>query len=98
MGLRRSYLFGFLSALVLVGCTALFNYKWYGLELVSYQDGILRGPKPDLDLPLTKCQPDTTDKGKCVVMFSEEFQTMKGDYDATKDALIQCQKELSHCK
>lgn len=97
MGLNKNFLFGFLLASTFFGCSALFSYKWYGLELVSYKEGILRGPKPDQDVSLEKCQPDTTDKGKCIVMFDDEFRVMKGEFETTKDALIQCQKELSHC-
>ncbi len=88
MGLRQ-FTIGLILGALLVGC-ASFNYRYYGLEAVSYE-GKLLGPKPENDIPFSQCKPDDVVKGKCVVMLVDDFFSMKKDYEDTKAQLRACQ-------
>lgn len=88
---KRSFLFGFLSCLFLLGCAG-FSYRYYGLSGVSYESGILLGPKPKDDIPFSACAPNPENKNPCVVMFAKEFFALKLDYEDTKQKLKECQK------
>ena len=82
---------GFILALLTVVACGTVQYKWYGLELRSYQEGNLRGPKEKDDLPVIVCRPDASSKLKCVVMLLDEFDRFKADH-------IQCKVRLKECE
>jgi hypothetical protein len=89
---KRDFVIGFISCLFLVGCAG-FSYHYYGLSDVSYDHGILLGPKPKDDLPFSKCAPTETSKNPCVVMFATDFFQFKQDYLDTQQKLIDCEKK-----
>lgn len=77
--------------LALSSCaTASFDYKWYGIDPAA---GKLLGPKEANDLPLTRCQGDEIQQGKCSVMFIEEFDRMRTDYIQLKVRLRACEEK-----
>lgn len=99
----KNFTMGLLLGVLLVGCAgaAKFGYKYYGLDLPDY-DGKLLGPAEKDDLPFRQCQPDDfvtasdvhdLSKGKCVVLFSDEFFRLKADLMDTRQKLIECQKK-----
>ena len=100
--MRRTFALGILAGFALAGCAGFFPYKYYGMHLESYE-GSLLGPKPKDDLPFTVCEPDPTpsvipsgpqpkpNRGKCVVMLSDEFFAMKQDMLETKKRLVECE-------
>lgn len=53
------------------------SYVFYGIDP---QAGKLLGHTPDKDLPLSRCQADDVSKGKCVVLFTEEYDRLLNDY------------------
>lgn len=89
---RRDIAFLLLGALV-TGC-ASFSYKYYGLNGVSYEQGKLLGPKPELDRPFSDCAPNGEHKNPCVVMFADDFFQLRKDFDQTKMELDDCQRKL----
>jgi hypothetical protein len=91
VGLKRAFIFGFLSALFLLGCAG-FSYRYYGVSEVDYEHGTLLGPKPKDDLPFSKCAPSAQTQHPCVVMFTTEFYALRQDYDDLKNRLIACEK------
>lgn len=89
--MKKAYLLGVASALVLIGCAG-FSYHYYGLSEVSYDRGILLGPKPKDDMPFSQCAPTDQNRHPCVVMFTKDFWAFRLDYDDVKQKLIDCQK------
>ena len=87
---RFVFALGILAGLALSGCAG-FAFRYYGLDGVSYADGVLLGPKPENDLPFSSCAPTDAVKRPCVVMFAKEFFAFKADYQDTKDKLKQCE-------
>jgi hypothetical protein len=45
------------------------------------------------DIPLTTCQPDDVQKGKCAVLLIEEFERLRTDYATLKERLKQCEQK-----
>lgn len=87
---RRYFMFScFVFIFVILGCAG-FSYRYYGLDAKSYE-GTLLGPSPQDDLPLSTCQPDPTNKGKCVVLYKDEFYKFKADYQNVVSQLKACQ-------
>jgi len=70
--------------------SANFNYKWYGIDPLA---GRLLGPTEAQDLPLDRCQGDELQKGKCSVMFIEEFERMRTEYIQLKVRLRACEEK-----
>ncbi len=66
-----------------VACTtAAFKYKYYGVAPEpghTSMSGVLLGPEPKDDLPLSTCDPDDRIKGKCVLMMTDEFERLRAD-------------------
>lgn len=93
MGLRKSFLAGFITCLISFAGCAAFSFRYYGLADVVYEHGTLLGPKEKDDLPFSKCSPNAESKHPCVVMFTKEFMAFKLDYEDTKQKLIDCQKK-----
>jgi hypothetical protein len=98
MGLTfRQAVFFLLLAVTLVACAG-FNYKYYGLEPVSYE-GKLLGPKEKDDVPFKLCAPDPAiegepakkTQGKCVVMFVDEFEKLRFEMVDMKERLKACE-------
>lgn len=75
-------------------CASTFPYKFYNIELPSYEKGKLIGEDPDDDLPISNCQPDETNKGKCTIFLINEHERFVTDYIETKDRLKQCEEQL----
>lgn len=98
MGLRadtvrwKSFLLGAVSAFLITACAGLsFSYKFYGMQLASYENGKLLGPTAADDLPMTTCQPDASAVGKCVVLATSEFYRLKADFMMLEQQLQDCQ-------
>ena len=87
---RIQFLLGMLFALLMIGCAG-FAYRYYGMSGVFYQNGVLLGPKPSDDLPFERCAPTATSRNPCVVMFANEFFSLKTDYETTKRRLSECE-------
>lgn len=86
----RSLTLGIVLGVLLVGCISAIQYKYYGLDAVSY-DGMLLGKTSADDIPFSECKPDEVTKGKCVVLKAPEFFAMKQDYETTVQRLKECE-------
>ena len=80
-----------LAAMLAVSSCAApqFNYRWYGIDPAA---GKLLGPVESMDLPLSTCQGDEQQKGKCAVLFIDEFDRLRNDLIQLKLRLDQCEK------
>lgn len=88
----KSFLLGAVSAFLITACAgAGFAYKFYGMQLASYENGKLLGPTEKDDLPLSVCAPDASSQGKCVTMLSSEFFRLKTDFMMLEQQLQDCQ-------
>lgn len=74
--------------LVAASCAA-FPYKYYGIDPSASK---LLGPTPRDDLPLANCQGVDGQKGKCAVLFIEEFERLMIDYTEIKNQLKACEE------
>jgi hypothetical protein len=81
-----------ISLILLVAACTSFGYKYYGLQLASYEDGLLLGPDDSDDLPIKVCEPDEQVVGKCVVMMREEFERLRSDLIDMRERLERCEK------
>lgn len=80
---------GIIIGFLLAGCAAAsFSYKYYGMQIASY-DGKLLGVKPEDDKDFTICKDN-----QCVVMLTNDFFALKQDYMDLQNKLIACQKEI----
>jgi len=82
----------FLFCVLLLGCAG-FTYHYYGLSGVSYENGVLLGPKESDDIPFKMCEPNNQSKSPCVVMFAKEFFAFKQDYLDLQMKLKECEKK-----
>ena len=85
------FFLGFVSALLFIGCAG-FSVKYYGLSEVVFEHGKLLGPKPNDDLPFSRCAPNAQSKNPCVIMFAQDFFSLKADYESTKMRLKECER------
>lgn len=88
MGLKKAYLAGFGSALLLMACAATFPYKYYAFDIAH---GVLLGATPKDDLPESVCSAVPGTAYPCMIVKSEVFFKLKADYLKTKQDLIECQ-------
>lgn len=82
----------FQATIVLVAissCASAFPYKWYGIDVDGQK---LLGPEPSKDLPLSACRADDITKGKCAVMFIEDFDRLASDYAEKAERLKKCRE------
>lgn len=79
--------------LALLACAG-FQYKYFGVgpDANGEMKGTVLGKTAAEDQPLTVCAPDAVTKGKCVLMFVDEFERMKADLEVTKELLKKCQE------
>ena len=84
----RKFALGFIACFFLMACAG-FQYKYYGIHP---SEGKLLGSKPEEDLPLSVCEPDERVKGKCVVLFTEEFKSLVLEYTDIKERLKACER------
>lgn len=80
------------ATIVFIGlssCASVFPYKWYGIDVETQR---LLAKEPKDDLPLTVCRQDDVSKGKCVVMFTEEFDRLASDYAEKTERLKRCRE------
>lgn len=92
MGLKQAFAIGFSTALMLlIGCAGKWPYKPYGLDADSYS-GWLRGPNPENDVALELCKPDIHAKGKCYVIFAEDYHRLRTEYLDMQERLKACEK------
>lgn len=87
-----SFLVGFLSCLLLVGCAG-FSYRYYGMQGVVYEHGMLLGPTERDDIPFSSCQPGVGIKNPCVVMLTKDYFAFKLDYEDLKQRLRTCERK-----
>lgn len=73
----------------IASCASTFPYKWYGIDPAA---GVLLGKTEKEDLPLTTCQGDEKQKGKCAVILVDEFDRLRNDYIALKERLKKCEE------
>jgi hypothetical protein len=92
VGRLRWVLVGMIFGIAPMGCAAV-SWHYYGLDMPAecYEKGSLIGPKPAQDLPLTTCEPDASDKGKCGVLLREELMRLIQDDK-------QCHIDLQGCQ
>lgn len=91
--MKQAFGLGMIFGLSLMGCAGL-TFKYYGLSGVIYDHGMLLGPKPQDDLPFSKCAPSASSKNPCVVMFATDFFALKQDYEDTQQKLKDCEKKV----
>jgi len=72
-----------------MSCASSFPYKYYGIW--PSRDTLLAAD-PKNDLPLNLCEPDDSVKGKCVVLFVDQFDRLLADYISMKERLSKCEK------
>ncbi len=89
---KKKLLILFIVVLSLASCGS-FSYRWYGLDLLSYEKGKLLGPEEKDDLHIKVCEPDDQNKGKCVVLLTSEFERLKADMIELRTRLEACEKE-----
>lgn len=84
----------FVWCLLLLACGS-FSYKHYVVQPMPGEElrGVLAAKDQSEDLPLSRCQPDDIQKGKCVVLFVEEWERLRVDYDALKMKLEECESD-----
>lgn len=73
------------------GAAASFPFRYYVLKADRWE-GTLMGAKPQDDLPLTVCAPETGKQGKCLVMLKDAYLKLKADYLDLQTKLKDCQK------
>jgi hypothetical protein len=61
-----------------------FPYRWHG---VVPSQGVLTGIDKKDDLPLSQCEPDAKQKGRCIVMDDIEFERLRADFIRLKHEL-----------
>lgn len=89
--MRKFFCIGLIAGFMLLGCAG-WAYKFYGMEGVVYEHGTLLGPKPQYDLPFTKCQPNGESKQPCIVIFSKDFYALKQEFLDLQMRLKECEK------
>lgn len=85
----------FLGASISACVSATFGYRYYNLEVVSY-DGFLRGATAADDRPFEVCKPDPQDpqgQNKCTIMLTVDAYRLKQDYLSIKNDLIRCEQK-----
>jgi hypothetical protein len=81
---------GALSVIAIVACAgATFPYKGYPYDMAGHR---LVGATSNDDLPDSVCMPTTLNQRPCMVILSDDYFTLKGDYIKNKDALDECQR------
>jgi hypothetical protein len=83
----RQFGLGILLGISLMACAG-FKYRYYGIDPEA---GLLLGSKPSEDRSLKECQGDSTQKGKCVVLFVAEFERLRADYINAQERLKKCE-------
>lgn len=86
---QATFIFG--TGAVIIACTTGFNYRFYGLRAESYE-GTLLGSKPAEDVALKRCEPDAAQKGKCLVIFVDEYERLLSDVATLQEQLKACQE------
>lgn len=91
---KRTILTASVLSFALLACAA-FPYKWFGIAPLEGQilQGVMKGPEPKDDLPLSTCQPDEQNKGKCIIMLTAEFENLRADLIDTKERLRACENQ-----
>jgi len=79
-----------LGLLFLMLACSSFKYKYYG---ILPSQGLLLGKQPKDDRPLSVCEPDEAVKGKCVVMFTDEFERVRADIVDLTERLKACESQ-----
>lgn len=89
----KRFLWAISGALLVTACGAgaSFNYRYYILKPSSY-DGRLVGDKPEHDLNLAVCAPESGKQAKCLVMLKDAFLQLKSDYLQLQQQLKECQR------
>ena len=83
--------YAILLALVLGSCASV-GYQHFVLDLPTYEQGILRGPKPKDDLPVSVCTPDQASQSKCIVVLEEVWDTLQRELIEMRERLEACEK------
>lgn len=86
--------------LAILGCMTLlvacagFSYTYYGVgpDAAGELKGMILGKTEAEDMPLSKCMPDDQQKGKCVLVFVDEFERIRADMLALQEQLKACQQ------
>lgn len=81
----------FLLVFFALACSGM-TFKYYGLSEVVYEHGKLLGPKESDDVPFSRCAPNAQTKNPCVVLFTNDFFSLKQDYEDTKMRLKECER------
>lgn len=90
----KHFLIGVLCATTLAACAAN-SYKYYTLDLESYDKGHLRGPDPKKDLPISRCTPTEGNKSPCFVMLDTELERALADLARLRAKLRECERGCS---
>jgi hypothetical protein len=86
----RAELTATIALVAVSSCASTFPYKWYGIDPAK---GVLLGKTEVEDIPLTNCQGNESQKGKCAVMLVDEFDRLRNDYATLKERLKACEKK-----
>lgn len=86
--MKRQFLYSALILALLIGCAAHWPYP---VRVLSVRDGVLRGPSPDQDLPLSVCDPDETSQAKCYVHFRDEYMALRKERNDLIERLKACE-------
>lgn len=86
-----SFAVGVFSTVALLACTAAtFPYKYYPYDITNHN---LVGATSADDLPDSVCEPRVDNQRPCMVVLTEAFEALKGDYLETKDKLNRCEQK-----
>lgn len=91
----RQILLGVVVGVLVAGCAGA-GYRYYNLQIPDgcYQDGVLLGPKPKDDRPLTECRPGEHDKAPCMVFKTDEGFRLLSDLDRCLERLKGCERGI----
>ncbi|HUR99055.1 MAG TPA: hypothetical protein VMZ26_13395 [Pyrinomonadaceae bacterium] len=87
--IRIAYL---VSGAALSACAGA-GYRYYALEMPAecYDRGKLLASAPEGDKALSVCAPDETNRMKCVIQLTPEYERLRSD-------LVSCQRDLETCE
>lgn len=96
----RRLIIGLLFGACLSACASAVQYRYYGMSIPpeSFDRGDLLGRQGSdgwPDMAFSICKPDQQVRGKCVVMQTAEFFSMKRELEQLRRDLDACQRGVN---
>jgi hypothetical protein len=89
----KAHVVGFCLGLSLAACASAFPYKYFGVgsDAAGELRGTILAKEPKDDRPLSDCAPDDQSKGKCVLMFIDEWEKLRAERVELIERLKACE-------